>query len=141
MNFKLVISDPKKRKAYQKDIPQSDSGLIGRKIGDIVDGSSLGFEGYKFQITGGSDKDGFPMRFDLDGVVRKKLLLASGPGFKPRKKGERRRKMIRGNTIAEDIVQINMKIVEYGKKDIEEILGLKKEVKETENKNEGKSES
>ena len=45
------------------------------------------------------------------GGVKKRVLLSGPPGFHPKEKGERRRKMIRGNTITEDIVQINTVIV------------------------------
>ena len=62
-------------------------------------------------ITGGSDKDGFPIRSDVHGGVRRRIILSGGVGFNPQDKGERRRKTIRGNTITDEIVQINMKIV------------------------------
>ncbi|NIM47533.1 MAG: 30S ribosomal protein S6e, partial [Candidatus Aenigmarchaeota archaeon] len=63
MAFKIVISEPKSRKAWQieKDAPS----FIGKKIGDKFDGSLIGLSGFTLQITGGSDKDGFPMRPDL----------------------------------------------------------------------------
>ncbi|MCX8170938.1 MAG: 30S ribosomal protein S6e, partial [Candidatus Bathyarchaeota archaeon] len=82
------------------------------KIGDIIDGSIVGAPGTKLIITGGSDKDGFPMRADIHGGVKAHVLLSSGPGFKPKDEGERRRKTIRGNVITEDVLQINMKIIE-----------------------------
>lgn len=87
--------------------------LIGLKIGDTFDGSIIGLKNVKLKITGGSDNSGFPMRPDIMGGVKKRVLLSGPPGFHPREKGERRRKMVRGNTITEDIVQINTKIV-YG---------------------------
>ncbi len=129
-NFKVVISDPKSRKAYQKEIDQSQSGLIGKKIGDKAPGSHLGLVGFELEITGGSDKEGFPMRRDFESVGRKKLLLSHPPGFHPKSKGRRKRKSIRGNTISPSISQVNMKIVVYGTKSIEESLGVKKD-KET----------
>lgn len=85
--------------------------LIGLKIGDTFNGSIIGLKNVKLKITGGSDNSGFPMRPDIMGGVKKRVLLSSPPGFHPREKGERRRKMVRGNTITEDIVQINTKIV------------------------------
>ncbi len=85
--------------------------LIGLKIGDTFDGSLIGIKGVKLRITGGSDYSGFPMRPDIMGGVKKRVLLSSPPGFHPREKGERRRKMVRGNTITEDIVQISTVIV------------------------------
>lgn len=81
--------------------------LIGMKIGDVLDGELVGLKGVKLKITGGSDYSGFPMRPDIPGGVKKRVLLSGPPGFHPREKGERRRKIVRGNTITEDIVQIN----------------------------------
>jgi small subunit ribosomal protein S6e len=85
--------------------------LLGLKIGDEIDGSIIGLKGVKLVITGGSDVSGFPMRSDIPGPVKKRALLSEPPGFHPREKGERRRKMVRGNTIAPDTVQINTKIM------------------------------
>lgn len=125
--FKLVVSDPKTKKTYQKEVPQSDSGLIGRKIGDKVKGDFLGLTGYELEITGGSDKQGFPMRREMQGSARKRALLTGGPGFHPKTKGERRRKSIRGNTISQDIIQVNTKIVKHGTKKLDQIFGKKEE--------------
>jgi small subunit ribosomal protein S6e len=81
--------------------------LIGLRIGDLFDGLIIGLKNVKLEIRGGSDNSGFPMRPDVMGGVKKKILLSGPPGFHPREKGERRRKMVRGNTITDDIVQIN----------------------------------
>jgi len=67
------------------------------------------------KITGGSDKDGFPMRPNIHGGVRVGAILSEGVGFHSSRKGERKRKTLRGNVITEAIVQINMKIVEKPK--------------------------
>jgi len=132
--FKIVIGDPETRKSYQVEIEKSKGAfLVGKKIGDEIDGSNLGLPGYVLKITGGSDKDGFPMHPSVHGTGRKKVLLSGPPGFHPKKKGERRRKTVRSNTISYDVVQINCKIVKKGEKPIEEILG-KKEEKEKEKK-------
>jgi small subunit ribosomal protein S6e len=129
-NFKIVISDPKAKKAYQKEIDQGASGLMGKKIGDKFSGNHLGLAGYELEVTGGSDKEGFPMRRDVEGPGRKKILLSHGPGFHPKSKGRRKRKSIRGNAISPAISQINLKVVTYGAKSVEEGLGVKKEHKE-----------
>ena len=114
--FKIVLSDPETGKSQKIELEEAKAvPLIGRRIGEIIDGTILGLSGYKIQITGGTDKDGFPMRPDIHGGVRRRVIVSSGPGFKPKRKGERRRKMLRGNVITEEIVQINMKIVEKPK--------------------------
>lgn len=84
--------------------------FIGLKIGDEIGGEIVGLKGVKLVITGGSDISGFPMLPFISGPVKKRVLLSGPPGFHPREKGERRRKTVRGNTIAPDIVQINTKI-------------------------------
>ena len=122
---KVVVSDPETGRAYNIELDEEKAKIfIGKRIGDTVDASPIGLKGYKLKITGGSDKDGFPMRKDVYGRVRKRLLLSSPPGYRPKGRGIRRRKMIRGNEITIDIVQMNTKIVKKGKKSIEELLGL-----------------
>jgi len=85
--------------------------LVGKRIGDELDGAALGLTETKLQIMGGSDKDGFPMRGDVHGGVRKNVLLTNGTGFKTNVKGKRMRKTVRGNVITDDIMQINLKTV------------------------------
>ena len=122
MAFKICLNEPKTKKSWQieKEVPS----LIGLKVGDKFDGAPLGLVGFTLQITGGSDKDGFPIRPDLPGTARKKALMTSGPGFRPTVKGLKRRKYVRGNTISTDIIQVNCKVIE-GEGDIPTILGIK----------------
>jgi small subunit ribosomal protein S6e len=110
--FKVIISDLAGASKTVELEGTKAASLIGKKIGDIIDGSVVGLPGHKLQITGGSDKDGFPMRPDVHGGVRRSVILSGGVGFNPEKKGERRRKTVRGNVITEEIVQVNMKVVE-----------------------------
>jgi len=143
MNFKLVISDPKSKKAYQKETDQKQTGLIGKKIGEKVSGNSLGLSGYELEITGGSDRQGFPMRRDVEGLMRKRILLSLPPGFHPKLRGQRKRKSVRGNTISAQISQVNLKVVTYGKENLDKLLGVKekpKEKKEEAEKKEAKPE-
>lgn len=114
--FKVIISNFEDGKSKTVELEgQNAAPLIGKKIGDVIDGTILGLPNHKLQITGGSDKDGFPMRPDVHGGVRRDVVLSGGVGFKPKREGERRRKKVRGNTITEDIVQINVKIIEKPK--------------------------
>lgn len=128
-NFKFVISEPETKKSFQTEVDQAKAiGIVGKKIGDDIDGDFLGLQGYSFKITGGTDKDGFPMHPSVKGQVRKKVLLSTPPGFHPKIKGQRKRKIVRGNTISTDIAQINLKIVKKGVKPLEEIIPTKKKV-------------
>jgi len=124
--FKVVVSDPETGKSLQVTVKdEKTKAFIGRKIGETVSGDLIGLAGYELKITGGSDKDGFPMRPDIHGAVRKRVLLQSPPGFKPKRQGERRRKIVRGNVISDEIVQINCVITKKGKKPLEELLTVK----------------
>ena len=129
-NFKVVLSDPKERKAYQKEVEQKASGLMGKKIGDMVDGGGLGLAGYKIELTGGSDTSGFPMRRDVDGAAKKNILLAGPPGFWPAHDGMRKRKSVRGNVVSEAVSQINAKVISAGAKGIAESWNIKAKEKE-----------
>ncbi|WP_276955475.1 30S ribosomal protein S6e [Methanobrevibacter woesei] len=127
MAFKVVVSD----KAISHQIEVEDGKeLNGLVIGDEFDGSIVGLDGYTLKITGGSDKNGFTMKKDVSGTRRIKSLLSGGVGYKPIGKGVKRRKTVRGNTIAEDIVQVNTVVVSAGSKPIAEILGADEEEEE-----------
>ncbi len=126
MVFKIVISDPESGKAHQLEVDENKAKfLIGMKIGQEFDATPLGLAGYKLKITGGTDKDGFPMRKDINGPGVKYVLLTSGPGYRPKERGMRRRKRVRGNTISQDIVQINTVVVKRGKRNLEELIPKK----------------
>jgi small subunit ribosomal protein S6e len=114
--FKLVIG-MKDGKTVQKEIPEDQAvSFIGKKIGDKFNGDIVGIEGYEFQITGGSDISGTPMRKDLDGPAKRKILCVSGVGVKGSvDKGVRIRKSVAGNTISQSISQVNVKIIKEGK--------------------------
>ena len=107
-NFKLTISDIK-GKSVTKELKDNDvNPLLGLQIGNDTDASIIGLEG-KMKITGGSDKSGIPMRPDLHGMARKHILIPKGVGLQDTVKGLRKRKLVRGNTISEEIYQINFR--------------------------------
>ncbi|HKZ94058.1 MAG TPA: 30S ribosomal protein S6e [Candidatus Bathyarchaeia archaeon] len=114
--FKVIVSDPSAKSKVVELEGARAVPLIGKRIGETIDGTVVGMSGAKMQITGGSDKDGFPMRPNVHGGVRISVMLSKGIGFHPTHEGERQRKTVRGNIITEDIVQINMKTLEKEKK-------------------------
>ena len=127
MAFKIVVSQ--KAETYQMEVEDAKA-LNGLVIGDEFDGSIVGLDGYTLKITGGSDKNGFTMKKDVPGTRRIKSLLTGGTGYHPKADGVKRRKTVRGNTIADDIVQINTVVTEAGSKSIAEILGAGEEEEE-----------
>ena len=127
MAFKVVVSN--KAETYQMEVDDTKA-LNGLVIGDEFDGGLVGLDGYTLKITGGSDKNGFTMKKDVPGTRRIKSLLTGGIGYHPKADGVKRRKTVRGNTIADDIVQINSVVVNEGAKPIAEILGADEEEEE-----------
>jgi small subunit ribosomal protein S6e len=110
--FKVIISDPTDGKSKVVEVEETRATpFIGKKLGEIIDGIIVDMPATKLQILGGSDTDGVPMRGDVHGGIRRQVVLSEGAGFKPKRDGERRRKTVRGNTITDEIVQINLKIV------------------------------
>lgn len=111
--FKVIVSDPQAGTSKVVELEEARAApFIGRKLGETIDGSVVDLPAHKVQILGGSDKDGVPMRGNVHGGVRRNVVLSGGAGFSPKNKGERKRKTVRGSTITDEIVQINMKIVE-----------------------------
>ena len=114
--FKIVLSDPETGRSQIVELEGSRAvPLVGRHLGEIIDGTAVGLGGHKLKITGGSDKDGFPMRPDIQGGVKTRVILSKGVGIHPTVEGQRRRKTLRGRVITEEILQVNMKIVEKPK--------------------------
>ena len=109
-------------KAWQIAIPQSEAvKLAGLEIGDVFDGKLVGIGDFRLKIRGGSDATGFPMHPGVPGSGKKRVLLSGRPGFRPREKGERRRKTVRGRVIPDPrgerrktvLAQLNV-VIYYG---------------------------
>ena len=141
MAFKFNISD--KGKAWR--IEKEAEFLVGKSLGEKFDGAELGsdFSGYEFEIAGGSDISGFPLYREAEGIGLKRVLLKKGWGMKDSRKGVRLRKTVRGKTISEKVVQINMIVLKHGKKKLEEVFPEqnkpKVEIKKEEEKKEEKA--
>ena len=113
--MKIVIGDPKTAKSYQTELPKEKEALLfGKHIGEELDGSIIGAAGFKLKITGGSDKDGFPMKSDIGGIGKKKVVLSKGVGFRSEPPDVRKKKMIRAGTVSDSISQLNVVVLESG---------------------------
>src|SRR3989304_9017542 len=111
--FKVIVSDPETGTSKAVEVEEARAApFIGRRIGETMDGAVVDLPAHKLQLMGGSDKDGVPMRPNVHGGVRRRVVLSGGGGVKSKKSGERKRKAVRGNVITDDIVQVNLKIVE-----------------------------
>ena len=132
VDFKCVIGT-KSGKTYQKEVksPESDN-LLKRRINETISGNLIGFDGYEFLITGGSDKCGFPMRKGIQ-EHRKKVMIGAGVGFSgkkrflnkkknPRKqKGLLKRRTVCGERITSIIRQVNLKVTKAGSSPLVEV--------------------
>nr|CAG8491266.1 11097_t:CDS:2 [Entrophospora candida] len=91
-----------------------------RKVAEVP-ADSLGEEytGYVFRITGGNDKQGFPMKQGVLRNDRVRLLLSKGHScYRPRRTGERKRKSVRGCIVGSDLSVLSLVIAKQGDKDI-----------------------
>jgi small subunit ribosomal protein S6e len=96
--------------------------FVGKEIGDTFNGEIVDLNGYELEITGGSDKSGFPMRASIEGSERERVLIEDGSGIREKEDGMKRRKSVRGKTVSTEIEQLNAKVVEEGSKSLEELL-------------------
>ena len=121
--YKLNISGgkegPGKGQSKLIEIDEKKFRFEGMKIGESIKGGLIGFPNYEFIITGGSDRSGFPMRKDVHGPVKKKILVSKrGIGYKPLRKGAKKRKTVRGNEVTYDMTLINLLVTKYGEAEL-----------------------
>jgi len=114
----LDIDDDRKLRAF-----------FDKRISHEVEGEALGdeFKGYIFKISGGNDKEGFAMKQGILTTQRVRLLLSKGHSlYRPRCRGERKRKSVRGCIVSGELSVLNLVVVKKGDN---EIPGLTNEVK------------
>lgn len=122
--FTVAVSDPETGTTYQVDVSEQDANrFISRELGEEVDGSAVGLDGFTLELTGGSDNAGRPMRADVAGPALKEVLLEGGTGYEPSRDGERKRVTVRGREVSVDTRQINVRIAQRGDGDVDELLG------------------
>jgi len=112
----LIVSNPIDGTSQRVELDdQQLRALYGTRIGQVVEGAVAGMQGYKIKLTGGTDKDGIPMRPDVHGSAKARVILSGGVGYKPKNKGEKKRKVVRGNTVSTETTFLNFTIVEAPK--------------------------
>ncbi len=125
VEFKAVIGNTD-GKTHQIELKDAHAdALLKKRINQTVSGDELGFPGYEFVITGGSDKCGFPMRKGVQ-EPRKRILIGKSVGFcgkkrkvgkKPTRKDQKglvRRRTVCGEMITKIIRQVNLKVTKAG---------------------------
>ncbi|MCX6742335.1 MAG: hypothetical protein NTX24_04165 [Candidatus Pacearchaeota archaeon] len=132
MTIKLDIGDPKSKKTFHAET--ASVAFIGKRIGESIKGDTINefadLSDYEFIITGFSHMSGIPGLKKVQGSNLRKMLMTRGKGMKTKKpQGLRLKKTVHGNTITEQIVQINLKVSKSGEKTLPKVFG-KEEVKE-----------
>ena len=112
----LIVSDPNGTSQRVEIEDAQLRPLVGTRIGMTIDGAIAGMQGYKLKLTGGTDKDGIPMRPDVHGSAKARIVLSGGVGYKPSVKGMKKRKVVRGNTVSQETTFLNFAVVEAPKK-------------------------
>ncbi|KAG7094614.1 hypothetical protein E1B28_005438 [Marasmius oreades] len=121
--MKLNIANPATgaQKLIDLDDEKRYRVFFDKKMSQEVPADSVGDEwkGYVFRITGGNDKQGFPMKQGVLLPYRVRLLLADGHScYRIRRTGERRRKSVRGCIVGPDIAVLSLVIVKQGEQEI-----------------------
>ncbi|KAF8551188.1 ribosomal protein S6e [Imleria badia] len=121
--MKLNIANPAtgQQKTINIDEERRYRIFFDKKIAQEVEADSIGdeFKGYVVRITGGNDKQGFPMKQGVLLPHRVRLLLADGHScYRIRRTGERKRKSVRGCIVGPDIAVLSLVIVKQGDSEI-----------------------
>lgn len=120
--MRIVISESS-GKSYQAELSKDkEASLVGKKMGEELDGNLVGAAGYVLELRGGSDGSGFPMRTEVHGSAKKLILTSKGVGYRPSDKGARKRRYVRGNTYSTEIVQVNAKVKKAGTVPLEQLF-------------------
>jgi len=121
MKLNIANSAAGTQKTIDLDDEKRYRVFFDKKISQEVPADSVGDEwkGYVFRITGGNDKQGFPMKQGVLLPHRVKLLLSDGHScYRPRRTGERKRKSVRGCIVGPDIAVLSLVIVKKGENEI-----------------------
>jgi len=105
------------QKMIEIDDEKKLRSLYEKRMGQEIDGEGLGteFKGYIFKVSGGNDKQGFPMKQGVLVPGRVRLLLKAGSScYRQRTKGERKRKSVHGCFVGSDIAVCNLVVIKAG---------------------------
>jgi len=109
------------QKMVEVDDERKLRALYDKRMSHEVEGELLGdeFKGYIFKITGGNDKQGFPMKQGIITASRVRMLFSKGHScYRERRSGERIRKSVRGCIVSAELSVCNLVVVKKGDAEI-----------------------
>merc|ERR1711918_269263 len=110
----IACSETGMQKCLDIDDDKKLLPFFDKRISQEVSGESLGdeFSDYRFRITGGNDKQGFPMMQGVLAPDRVRLLLRKGSKcYRQRRTGEMKRKSVRGCIVSQELSVLNLVLV------------------------------
>eukprot|EP00401_Gymnodinium_catenatum_P031473 CAMPEP_0117495960 /NCGR_PEP_ID=MMETSP0784-20121206/20404_1 /TAXON_ID=39447 /ORGANISM="" /LENGTH=234 /DNA_ID=CAMNT_0005290903 /DNA_START=74 /DNA_END=778 /DNA_ORIENTATION=+ len=121
--MKLNIANPVTglQKTFEIDDDKKLLPFFDKRMSTEVSGDSLGdeFKGYVFRISGGNDKQGFPMKQGILCNNRVRLLFKKGMScYRERRSGCRKRKSVRGCVVGPDLAVLSLVVAKKGAEDI-----------------------
>jgi len=116
--MKINISYPATgcQKVVDIDDDNKLRAFYDKRISAEVSGDCLGddFKGYVFKISGGNDKQGFALKQGVLTQQRVRLLLRIGhTHYRARKRGEMKRKSVRGCIVSSDLSVLNLVLIKF----------------------------
>mmetsp|Transcript_8193 Transcript_8193/g.12659 ORF Transcript_8193/g.12659 Transcript_8193/m.12659 type:complete len:249 (+) Transcript_8193:115-861(+) len=117
MKINIACPSTGMQKVIETDDEKKLQNLYERRMAQEIDGAILGeeFGGYILRVTGGNDKQGFPMRQGVLTNTRVRLLCKKGhKAYRQRRTGERKRKSVRGCIVGHDIAVLNLVVSKIG---------------------------
>jgi len=121
MKINIACPETGLQKVIETDDEKKLQNLYDRRMGQEIEGGILGeeYDGSIMRISGGNDKQGFPMRQGVLTNTRVRLLCKKGhKAYRQRRSGERKRKSVRGCVVGHDIAVLNLVLAQKGEKEI-----------------------
>lgn len=117
--MKLCVSNPNTSQHIVVEVEDDKKVLpfFDRRMGQVIPADSLGpeWKGYMLKISGGNDKQGFPMLQGVAAKHRVRLLMKDGMKcYRARRKGTLKRKSVRGCIVSGDISKLDLVVHEEG---------------------------
>merc|ERR1712137_960817 len=123
MKFNVADQQTGSQKVFEIDDDKRLRFVLDKRIAQEVNGAILGdqFQDYTFKVTGGIDKQGFPMCQGILVPDRVRLLLRESKGYILQKDGDRKRRSVRGCIVSREIAVVNMVVFRRGKEPIPDV--------------------